>query len=157
MAFGVHNRLFLERICERIPGAEYTLYFVQEELAAFNLLVVRQEAMVDKYFCMDYELGHKYNLYVLSWLENVRYCVERKIPLYHAGQGAENQSASGRDVYPEPYSVQASPAGDRPFSYRALGGDRADPQYLGFWPAAAPSPPRMYGPRATGAHPYSPP
>jgi hypothetical protein len=45
--------------------------------------------MGDKYFCMDYELGRKYNLYVLSWLENVRYCVERKIPLYHAGQGAE--------------------------------------------------------------------
>src|SRR4030042_1620217 len=69
MAFGVHNRLFLEKICERVPGAEYTLYFVQEELAAFNLLVVKQEAMVDKYFCMDYELGRKYNLYVLSWLK----------------------------------------------------------------------------------------
>jgi predicted N-acyltransferase len=89
LAFGVHNRFFFEKICERVPGAEYTLYFVQEELAAFNLLVVKQEAMGDKYFCMDYELGRKYNLYVLSWLENVRYCVERKIPLYHAGQGAE--------------------------------------------------------------------
>src|SRR4030067_1030203 len=88
MAFGVHNRLFLEKICERVPGAEYTLYFVQEELAAFNLLVVKQEAMVDKYFCMDYELGRKYNLYVLSWLENVRCCVERKLPLYYTGQGA---------------------------------------------------------------------
>ena len=41
MAFGAHNRLFFEKICERVPGAEYTLYFVQEELAAFNLLVVQ--------------------------------------------------------------------------------------------------------------------
>ena len=89
LAFGVHNRMFFEKICERVPGAEYTLYFVQEELAAFNLLVVKQEAMVDKYFCMDYVLGRKYNMYVLSWLENVRTCVERKIPLYYAGQGAE--------------------------------------------------------------------
>ena len=55
MAFGAHNRLFFEKICERVPGAEYTLYFVQEELAAFNLLVVKQEAMMDKYFCMDYD------------------------------------------------------------------------------------------------------
>src|SRR4030043_1451956 len=89
MALGVHNRLFFEKICERVAGAEYTLYFVQEELVAFNLLVVKQEAMVDIYFCMDHELGRKYNLYVLSWLENVRTCVERKIPLYYAGQGTE--------------------------------------------------------------------
>lgn len=89
MALGAHNRLFFEKICERVPGAEYTLYFVQEELAAFNLLVVKQEAMMDKFFCMDYGLGRKYNLYVLSWYENVRTCVEQKIPLYYSGQGTE--------------------------------------------------------------------
>lgn len=89
MAFGVLNRLFFEKFCERVPDAEYVLYFVREELAAFNLLVVKQEAMVDKYFCMDYGLGRTYNLYFLSWLENVRTCVERSIPLYYTGQGAE--------------------------------------------------------------------
>ncbi|SPP99932.1 conserved hypothetical protein [Candidatus Sulfobium mesophilum] len=93
LALGMHNRLFFEKICERVRGAEYTLYFVQEELAAFNLLVVKREAMVDKYFCMDHELGRKYNLYALSWLENVRTCVEQKIPLYYAGQGAEKTKA----------------------------------------------------------------
>lgn len=93
LALGVLNRLFFEKICERVPGAEYTLYFVQEELAAFNLLVVKKEAMVDKYFCMDHELGRNYNLYALSWLENVRTCVEQKIPLYYAGQGAERTKA----------------------------------------------------------------
>jgi hypothetical protein len=93
IAFGAHNRLFFEKICEKIPDAEYTLYFVQEELAAFNLLIVKQQGMVDKYFCMDYELGRKYNLYILSWLENIRTCVERKIPLYYAGQGAERTKA----------------------------------------------------------------
>jgi len=93
VTFGVHKRLFFEKICERVPGTEYTLYFVQEELVAFNLLIVKQEAMVDKYFCMDYELGRKYNIYVLSWLENVRTCIERKIPLYYAGQGAEKTKA----------------------------------------------------------------
>jgi predicted N-acyltransferase len=139
MAFGVNNRLFLEKICERVPGAEYTLYFVQEELAAFNLLVVKQEAMVDKYFCIDYELGRKYNLYVLSWLENVRYCVEEKIPLYHAGQGAEKTKAHlGATFIP---SVVL-------FKHRQPGIDRflterpavIEPilRYLGFWPAVPP-------------------
>jgi hypothetical protein len=93
LVFSEHKRLFLEIICERVPGAEYTLYFVQEELVAFNLLVLRREAMVDKLFCMDYEQGRKYNLYVVSWLENVRYCMEQKIPLYLAGQGAEKIKA----------------------------------------------------------------
>jgi hypothetical protein len=93
MALGAHNRRFFEKICESIPGAEYTLYFVQEELIAFNLLVVKQEAMVDIYFCMDFDIGRKYNLYVLSWLENVRTCVERKIPFYYTGQGTEKTKA----------------------------------------------------------------
>lgn len=93
MALGVHSPLFFEKICERVPGAEYTLYFVQEELAAFNLLIVKQEAMVDKFFCMDFGLGRRYNLYVLSWIENVRTCLERNIPLYYAGQGTEKTKA----------------------------------------------------------------
>jgi predicted N-acyltransferase len=93
MAFGALNRSFFEKICETVPGAEYTLYFVEEELVAFNLLVVKQAAMEDKFFCMDYELGRKYKLYFLSWLENVRTCVERQIPVYHAGQGTEEVKA----------------------------------------------------------------
>jgi len=93
LSFGVHNRLFFEEIGERVPGAEYAFYFVQEELVAFNLLVVRPDVMVDEYFCMDYELGRKHNLYVLSWLENIRRCMEQNIPLYNAGQGAEKTKA----------------------------------------------------------------
>jgi hypothetical protein len=138
LAFGAHNRLFFERICERVLGAEYTLYFVGGELAAFNLLIVKQEVMVDKNFCMDYELGRKYNLYVLSWLENVRTCVERGIPLYLAGQGVERTKAHlGAALFPmyllfkhrQPVInrfLVASPA----VSEKVL-------SHLGFWPAAS--------------------
>lgn len=136
MAFGVHNRLFFESICEKVPGAEYTLYFVQEELAAFNLLVVKPEAMVDKYFCMDYEVGRKYNLYFLSWLENVRYCVEQKIPLYDAGPGAENTKAHlGATSIPSVILFKhRRPAIDRFLIQRGplIEGIL---RYLGFWPA----------------------
>lgn len=93
MAFGTLRRSFFENICEAVPCAEYTLYFVAEELVAFNLLVVKQEAMEDKFFCMEYELGRHYNLYFLSWVENVRTCVERNIPVYHAGLGTEEVKA----------------------------------------------------------------
>jgi len=142
MALGRHNRLFFEKICQRIPGAEYTLYFVLEELVAFNLLVVKQEAMVDQFFCMDYEVGRKYNLYVLSWLENVRTCVERKIPLFYAGQGTEKAKAHLGATFIPSFIL---------FKHRWLVLDRflvwqtsvVDKvlRYLGFWPAAYPAVP----------------
>jgi hypothetical protein len=151
MALGRHNRLFFEKICERIPGAEYTLYFVQEELAAFNLLVVKQEAMVDQFFCMDYELGRKYNLYVLSWIENVRTCVERKIPLFYAGQGTEKTKAHLGASFIQSFIL---------FKHRwnifdrILVGQTAvvnkGLSHLGFWPAASSVAPNQPVPSPSG-------
>jgi hypothetical protein len=138
MAFGVHNRLFFEKICEKIPDAEYTLYFVQEELAAFNLLVVKQQGMVDEYFCMDYGLGRKYNLYVLSWLENVRTCVERRILLYQAGQGAEKTKAHlGATLIPSFILFKhRQPVIDRfLMAWPAVSGKVLS--HIGFWPAVS--------------------
>lgn len=142
MALGMHNRLFFEKICERIPGAEYTLYFVQEELVAFNLLVVKQEAMVDQFFCMDYEVGRKYNLYVLSWLENVRTCVERKIPLFYAGQGTEKTKAHlGATFIPSFILFKHRwPVLDRFLVWQTSVVNKVL-RYLGFWPDAFPAAP----------------
>ena len=143
MAFGAHNRLFFEKICERVPGAEYALYFVREELAAFNLLVVRQEAMVDKNFCMDYELGRKYNLYVLSWLENLRTCVERGIPLYHAGQGVEKTKAHlGAALVPMYLLFKHRQPAIHRFLVAWPAMSEKVLSRLGFWPAASDVPGR---------------
>lgn len=141
MALGVHNRLFFDKICERVPGAEYTLYFVQEELAAFNLLFVKQEALVDRYFCMDYGLGRKYNLYVLSWLENVRTCVERKIPLYYTGQGTEKTKAHlGATFIPSLILFKhRHPVFDRLLVWQSAVINKVL-SHLGFWPAVPPRP-----------------
>lgn len=159
MAFGVHNRLFLGKICERVPGAEYTLYFVKEELVAFNLLVVTREAMVDKYFCMDVEVGRRYNLYFLSWLENVRYCVEEKIPLYHAGPGAETTKAHLGATFIPSFILfkHRQPVIDRFLIEQSTVIEKIL-RYLGFWPVVSPfSRPGSTGPGPTGGHPCSPP
>jgi hypothetical protein len=142
MALGLHNRLFFEKICERVPGAEYTLYFVGEELAAFNLLVVKQAAMVDKFFCMDYGVGRKYNLYALSWLENVRTCLERKIPLYYAGQGTEKTKAHLGATFIPSFILfrHRRPLFDRLLIWpHAMTGRILS--HLGFWPAVSPAAP----------------
>jgi len=141
MALGVHNRLFFDKICERVPGAEYALYFVQNELVAFNLLFVKPEALVDKYFCMDYRLGRKYNLYTLSWLENVRTCVERKIPLYYSGQGAEKAKAHlGATFIPSLILYKhRHPGFDRLLVWQSAVVNKVL-SHLGFWPAVSPRP-----------------
>jgi uncharacterized protein len=65
-----------------------TLYFEGETLIGFNLLLENEDTLLDKFFCMDAGRGRALSLYFLSWLENVRYCIERKIPRYQAGQAA---------------------------------------------------------------------
>ena len=141
IALGAHNRLFFDKICERVPGAEYTLYFVQEELAAFNLLFVKQEAMVDKFFCMDYGLGSKYNLYVLSWLENVRTCVERKIPHYYTGQGTEKTKAHLGATFIPSYILfkHRRPMIDRFLIWQSAVVNKVLSR-LRFWPVVSPRP-----------------
>jgi len=143
MAFGAHNRLFFEKICERVQGAEYTLYFVGEKLAAFNLLLIKPQAMVDKNFCMDYELGRKYNLYVLSWLENIRTCVERGIPLYHTGQGLEKTKAHLGATLIQIYLLfkHRQPAINRILVASPAVSEKVL-SHLGFWPAASEVPGR---------------
>jgi len=156
MTLGRHNRLFFEKICERIPGAEYTLYFVREELVAFNLLVIIQEAMVDEFFCMDYELGRAYYLDVLSWLENIRTCLERNIPLYYAGQGTEKTKAhlgakfiSSFILFKHRWNVfDRILAGQTAMVNKGL-------SYLRFWPDASPDTPNQPVPSPRERRPCS--
>jgi uncharacterized protein len=144
MPLGIHNRLYFQKICQKVPGAEYVLYFVQEELIAFNLLFIKPQKMVDKYFCMDYEPGSKYNLYALSWLENVRNCVERGIPLYYAGQGTEETKAHlGASFLPSYLLFKHRwPVFDRLLTWpHALTGKLLS--RLGFWPSVLPVAPEL--------------
>jgi uncharacterized protein len=139
MPLGIHNRMYFEEICRRVPGAEYVLYFVQEELIAFNLLFIKKEEMADKFFCMEYQPGSKFNLYALSWLENVRTCIERGIPYYCAGQGAEETKAHlGASFIPSYLHFKHRwSAFDRMLTLpRTLVGKFLS--HLGFWPSALP-------------------
>ncbi len=90
LTFATLRKSYFERVCHAVPGAEYVLYFVEGKLSAFNLVVLREGCLVDQYFGMNPEIGRQYALYFVSWAENIRYCIDHKIELYHAGSSAED-------------------------------------------------------------------
>ncbi|APC17757.1 GNAT family N-acetyltransferase [Pseudomonas frederiksbergensis] len=73
----------LEHLDQR---AACVLYWVDEQLVAFNLVLLDEHRLVDKFFAHDLEQTREYNLYFRSWLANVDYCIQHKIPLYECGQ-----------------------------------------------------------------------
>jgi len=68
--------------------AVFALYWIGGELAAFNLLLVEADRVIDKFLGMRYPLAREHNLYVVSWMANVRFCLERGIRLFQTGQTA---------------------------------------------------------------------
>ncbi len=60
-------------------------------LVAFNLVLHDSERLLDKFFGMDYAVMDRYNLYHVSWLENIRHCIEHRIRVYESGQGLHGE------------------------------------------------------------------
>jgi len=70
------------------PRAVFMLYWVGDTLVAFNLLLVEPARVIDKFLGMRYPLAQQHNLYVVSWMTNVRFCLDRGIGTLQTGQTA---------------------------------------------------------------------
>ncbi len=68
--------------------ALFRLYWVGATLAAFNLLFIEKERIIDKFLGMRYPLAREHNLYALSWIENVRLCLSKGVRTLQTGQTA---------------------------------------------------------------------
>ena len=77
-------RAVLAELGER---ASCVAYWLGEKLVAFNLVLHDGKRLLDKFLGMDYAYAHEYNLYFCTWFENIRYCIQHRIPLYQSGQG----------------------------------------------------------------------
>ncbi len=74
-------------ILERMPERAFcTVYSVDGEALAFNFLIRDDRQLIDKFFCMAADRGRPYNLYYLSWFENLRYCLDNGLQRYQSGQ-----------------------------------------------------------------------
>ena len=74
-------------LAELGPRASCVAYWLGEKLVAFNLVLHDGKRLLDKFLGMDYAVAHEHNLYFCTWFENVRYCIQHRIPLYQSGQG----------------------------------------------------------------------
>ena len=78
---------FFENVARRMPGrVMFALYYVGDELLAFNLLLTDGEILLDKFFGMDAVKGRAHNLYYLSWFFNLELCVAQGFKRYQSGQ-----------------------------------------------------------------------
>lgn len=68
--------------------AMFALYWIGETLAAFNLLLIEPDRVIDKFLGMRYPLARDHNLYAVSWMANVRFCIANGIPRLQSGQTA---------------------------------------------------------------------
>jgi len=82
-------RDYFARVDAALGGhAVFMLYWVGPTLAAFNLLLIEADRVIDKFLGMRYPLAREHNLYALSWMTNVRYCLNNRIGLLQSGQTA---------------------------------------------------------------------
>jgi predicted N-acyltransferase len=79
---------YFANVLHDMPGRAYCVTYSEgDRLLAFNLVLRDPERLLDKFLGMDYAAMDRYNLYHVSWLENVRHCIEHGIGVYESGQG----------------------------------------------------------------------
>ena len=70
------------------PQAQFMLYRIDGVLAAFNLLFVEQDRVIDKFLGMRYPLARQHDLYAVSWVANLRYALAIGARQLQTGQTA---------------------------------------------------------------------
>ena len=66
-------------------------YWLGDRLVAFNLVLHDSDVLLDKFLGMDYRFARRYNLYYLTWLTNIGYCIEHGLGRYQSGQGLHRE------------------------------------------------------------------
>jgi len=82
------NAAYFENVLHEMPGRAFCVTYAEGgNLLAFNLVLQDSTRLLDKFFGADPQARSRYNLYRVSWLENVRHCIAQRIPVYESGQG----------------------------------------------------------------------
>lgn len=83
---------YFENVLRDMPGRAFCVTYSEgDRLVAFNLVLHDGARLLDKFLGMDYAAMDRYNLYHVSWLENIRYCIDNGIGVYESGQGLQQE------------------------------------------------------------------
>jgi len=78
---------YFRGVLERLGDAAVVFVYRHEgEPIAFNLCYHTGRKFIDKFIGLSLPLARTLNVYVLSWMTNVRYCIARAIPILQTGQ-----------------------------------------------------------------------
>ncbi len=78
---------YFRAVLERLGEAAIVFAYLHEDrLVAFNLCFHTERLFIDKFVGFAQPLARTLNLYVLSWINNVRYCIANRIPVLQTGQ-----------------------------------------------------------------------
>ena len=83
---------YFKRVMENLGDrAACILCWVDGRLLAFKLLFIEPGRVIDKFFGMRYPEGRQHNLFFVSWMRAIRFCIEHGIVRYQSGQTAYEQ------------------------------------------------------------------
>ena len=68
----------------------FFLYRVNNNLIGFNFCLIQKDALVDKYLGFDYTISQQYELYYISFLNNVQWCLDEGKKSYLLSQGGNS-------------------------------------------------------------------
>lgn len=90
-----HAEMAFEKVTPRFfelvaPISKYVLYWENETLIGFSLLICKNKTMVAKYLGMDYARSRQYGLYFAMILNHIDICVRDGYTRYQTGQTAYN-------------------------------------------------------------------
>jgi len=78
---------FFINISRNLPKkVKFFLYYVNGSLGAFNLCFVYRDSLIDKFIGFNYDISRRYNLYFVSWVYNIQWCLDNSLRYYHVGQ-----------------------------------------------------------------------
>lgn len=80
---------YFANVAAALPGrVAFAFYRVDGQLAAFNMMLIEPDRVIDKFLGMAYPLAREHDLYAVSWAENVRLCLRLGRRYLQTGQTA---------------------------------------------------------------------
>ena len=84
--FDLLSREFFAALLQHreIEGVVF-LYRYGQQLAGYNICLIQNGMLIDKYVGFTYPLAREMNLYCISWMENLEFALKRGLHTYIAG------------------------------------------------------------------------